>query len=66
MTSRNKWDKVELNYWYNPDKMTGDLPIETIKRETEESLQMWADRAGVTFKEVMGRELITPGLHLER
>jgi len=52
VTSRNKWDKVELNYWYNPDKMTGDLPIETIKRETEESLQMWADHAGVTFKEV--------------
>ena len=52
MTSRNKWGKDELNYWYNPDKMTGDLPIETIKRETEETLQMWADHAAVTFKEV--------------
>jgi len=52
VTSKNKWDKTELTYWYNPEKMTGDLPIETIKRETEESFQMWADHAGVTFREV--------------
>lgn len=49
--SQKKWPKPELFYWYNPDKMTKDMPEKNVKEVIERALKKWASVSSVSFYE---------------